>query len=94
MKKIREYKKYLLSSFMFFFPLTITVFAESEAVKSVNDLTDKLYTVIGYAGSLIAIYAMGMLIFSFRSENYDAMGKHIMQLCVGVTLIGLKGFIG
>lgn len=100
MKKVKDYILYLFSSFAFLYYSTVPiVFAKGEgassgAVNAVHDLTDKLYTVIGYAGTLIVIYSLGMVFFSFRSEgNYDAIGKHIMQLCVGVTLMGLKGFI-
>lgn len=100
MKKIKNHILYLFSSFTLFYYSTVPmVFAKDNdastaAVNAVNELTNKLYTVIGYAGSLIAIYSLGMIIFSFKSEgNYDAMGKHIMQLCIGVTLIGLKELI-
>ncbi|CUO99090.1 Uncharacterised protein [Anaerostipes hadrus] len=96
MNKIKEHAKYLAFSFISFFNLIIIPsFAgdEQQAVKEVDKLIDKLYAVVGYAGTLIAIYACGMLIFSFKSENYDAVGKHIMQLCVAITLIGLKTFM-
>ena len=44
-------------------------------------------------GFLITIYAVGMLILDMRSENFDAVSKRIMQVCIGIVLYGLKSFM-
>lgn len=66
---------------------------KNAAVTEVDKLLDTLYTMIGYAGLIITVYALGMVILSFKSENHDAVSKHVMQLCVGVVLISLKTFM-
>lgn len=75
-------------------PLFTTVMAGSkQAVSEVNNLINKLYTPIKCAGFLITIYAVGMLILDMRSENFDAVSKRIMQVCIGIVLYGLKSFM-
>ena len=54
---------------------------------------NSLYKPIQAAGFLITIYAVGMFILDMRSENSDAIGKRIMQICVGLFLYGLKGLM-
>lgn len=63
------------------------------AVSEINKLLNMLYTCIGYAGTLIALYAVGMIILSFKSEQYEAISKHVMQACVAIVLISLKKFL-
>lgn len=97
MKEIKKYKKEYLSSFLLgMYPMISNVFAKGEtqaAVNQVNKLVNSLYKPIQAAGFLITIYAVGMFILDMRSENSDAIGKRIMQICVGLFLYGLKGLM-
>ena len=88
MKEIKKYEKKYLSSFLLgMYPVT------QAAVNQVNKLVNSLYKPIQAAGFLITIYAVGMFILDMRSENSDAIGKRIMQICVGLFLYGLKGLM-
>ena len=97
MKEIKKYKKEYLSSFLLgLCPILSNVFAKGEtqaAVNQVNKLVNSLYTPIQAVGFIVTIYAVGMFILDMRSENSDAIGKRITQICVGLFLYGLKGLI-
>lgn len=95
MKEIKKYEKKYLSSFLLgMYPVFSNIFAGTQAaVNQVNKLVNSLYKLIQAAGFLITIYAVGMFILDMRSENSDAIGKRIMQICVGLFLYGLKGLI-
>ena len=97
MKEIKKYKKECFSSFLLgMYPMLSNAFAKTKtqaAVSQVNKLVDSLYKPIQAAGFLITIYAVGMFILDMRSENSDAIGKRVMQICVGLFLYGLKGLM-
>lgn len=95
MKEIKKYKKEYFSSFLLgIYPILSNAFAGTDAaVSQVNKLVNSLYKPIQAAGFLITLYAVGMFILDMRSENSDAIGKRIMQICVGLFLYGLKGLM-
>ena len=97
MKEIKKYKKECFSSFLLgSCSILSNVFAKGEtqaAVNQVNKLVNSLCKPIQATGFLITLYAVGMFILDMRSENSDAIGKRIMQICVGLFLYGLKGLM-
>lgn len=82
-----------LITLLFAVNLISPVYAASAAETEINKVINLLYKCIGYAGTIVALYAVGMIVLSFKSENHETISKHIMQLCIGVVFMGLKSFM-